>query len=418
MKVLVFPCGSEIGLEVARASIGVKDIKLVGVSSIDDHGRYAFRDYRRISSSIDHSACIHEINAIVESEAIDLIYPAHDSVIFELTRRQREFRASLVASSWQAVYTTRSKLRTYQRFSGIIPTPEVYGVNPPGYPVFVKPEEGQGSKGAMKVNSSVELMGLMAQDPSRIVLEYLPGEEYTVDCFTDRHRKLRFVGVRKRRRVLNGISVSTERAIVPELEEMAGQIHRELTFRGAWFFQVKRSDQGEFKLLEVAPRIAGSSALHRILGVNLPVLTIYDQMGFDVQIACHSWNAELDRAWSNRYRVELQYDHVYLDFDDCLVIDGRLNELVMRFVVQARNEGKQLHILSRHQAGPLTEKLRDLRVLDVFDEVLQIDATTCKSKFIRPNSIFIDDSFAERTAVAACNIPVFSVDAVECLLMN
>ncbi len=43
MKLLVFPCGSEIGLEVARAFVGIKGVELVGASSVDDHGRYVYK---------------------------------------------------------------------------------------------------------------------------------------------------------------------------------------------------------------------------------------------------------------------------------------------------------------------------------------------------------------------------------------
>ncbi len=334
----------------------------------------------------------------------------------ELSERRRELVASLIASPLETVQITRSKRLTYQRFSKVIPTPQVWNAENAIYPAFLKPEVGQGSKGVCIARHRQELDVFLQQDPSRMVLEYLPGEEYTVDCFSDRHGRLRFAGVRSRQRILNGISVGTSRAVLPELEAMAETIHRQLPFRGAWFFQVKRSSAGVLTLLEIAPRIAGSSALHRILGVNLPVLTLYDHLGQDVVVQCQSFDAELDRAWSNRYRLKLQYDHVYLDFDDCLCIDDRLNPLAMRLVIQAVNQGKRVHVLSRHRKGCLKERLKQLRILELFDEVIQIEAAHSKADFVVPNSIFIDDSFAERQAVAEKQIPVFAVDAIESLL--
>ena len=37
---------------------------------------------------------------------------------------------------------------------------------------------------------------------------------------------------------------------------------------GSWFFQMKRDSEGHLKLLEIAPRIGGTSSLYRIKGVN------------------------------------------------------------------------------------------------------------------------------------------------------
>jgi hypothetical protein len=44
-KILVFPCGSEIALEVHRALKDQKDIELIGASSVDDHGKFVFDNY-------------------------------------------------------------------------------------------------------------------------------------------------------------------------------------------------------------------------------------------------------------------------------------------------------------------------------------------------------------------------------------
>ena len=51
------------------------------------------------------------------------------------------------------------------------------------------------------------------------------------------------------------------------------------------------------------------------------------------------------------------------------------------------------------------------------EELIRLDRSDDKTRFIRPNSIFIDDSFAERRRVKeALGIPVFDLDMVESLL--
>lgn len=41
-----------------------------------------------------------------------------------------------------------------------------------------------------------------------VICEYLRGEEYTVDCLTDRNGRLLFISPRSRERILAGISVA------------------------------------------------------------------------------------------------------------------------------------------------------------------------------------------------------------------
>jgi hypothetical protein len=90
---------------------------------------------------------------------------------------------------------------------------------------------------------------------------------------------------------------------------------------------------------------------------------------------------------------------------------------VVKFLIQAINQGKKICLLSRHREGHLAAKLKELRILDLFDEVRQIGDGCSKAEFISEGSIFIDDSFGERQDVARKRgIPVFAVDAIEALL--
>ena len=44
-NILVFPCGSEIGLEIHNALKYSKDFKLFGGSSVDDYGKFVYANY-------------------------------------------------------------------------------------------------------------------------------------------------------------------------------------------------------------------------------------------------------------------------------------------------------------------------------------------------------------------------------------
>ena len=46
-NVLVFPCGTEIGLEINAALRFIKFINLYGASSTDDNGRMVYENYNK-----------------------------------------------------------------------------------------------------------------------------------------------------------------------------------------------------------------------------------------------------------------------------------------------------------------------------------------------------------------------------------
>ena len=86
-----------------------------------------------------------------------------------------------------------------------------------------------------------------------------------------------------------------------------------MRFDGAWFFQIKQDNRGQWKLLEIAARIGGTSGLTRCLGVNLPLLTLYQAMGKQVDILENRLAIQVDRALVSRYRVDYLYQAVYVD---------------------------------------------------------------------------------------------------------
>jgi predicted ATP-grasp superfamily ATP-dependent carboligase len=418
-NILIFPCGSEIGLEIRRAFESIRSVTLVGGSSVPDHGRFVFERYREGLPRVDDVNFVPELKRLIREEDIAFLFAAHDSAVLKCAQHEQDLGCQVIGSPFETCSITRSKRKTYQHLQDVVPTPATYSRTDPAFPVFLKPDVGEGSKGTVVAHNRRDLDFYTAKDPSLLILEYLPGEEYTVDCFTDRNRNLIFVGPRRRNRILNGISVATFNVQDREFTAMAERINERLVLNGAWFFQVKRSAHGVLTLMEVAPRIGGSSGLYRVMGVNLPVLSYYNRLGLPLEIHCNKFDAEMDRAWSNRYKLKIDYKHVYIDFDDCLCIDGKVNSNAVKFLVQAINHGKKICLLSRHREGPLAAKLKELRILDLFDEVREIGNGCSKAEFVREDSIFIDDSFTERQDVARKRgVPVFAVDAIDSLLTD
>lgn len=428
VRVLVFPGGTEIGLEIFRSLAYSAHVELFGATSLQvDSGVTFFKKYFRGLPFVTDPNFVSVFIELLEKESIDFVFPAHDTVGLVLSEIRDQLPCDVLISPFETCVICRNKRETYTFFYGILPVPKMYDdvMSIDSYPVFVKPAVGEGSRGTCLAQTREELIGFKATKNDYLYLEYLPGEEYTVDCFTDREGNLRFVGARERVHVDRGISTYTRIVDKTEFEGYAKLINSRLCLRGAWFFQMKRNRQGKLVLLEIAPRVSGGMGVFRNRGVNLPLLTLYDAMNLPVRIYEQDCVNAMHRALANYPRREggqsngesLTFTEVYVDFDDTILIREKLNPLIVVFLVQCKNQSIPVYLLTRHK-GDVRVKLEQWGLLSFFRDVLFIDEFVRKSTRItgeRP--ILIDDSFSEREEVyCTLGIPTFGVEMLEGLI--
>lgn len=420
-NVLIFPAGSEIGMEIYNALKYSKMLKVYGGTSVKDHTSFFYKNVISDLPYLTDPDFIIKLNEAIVEHEIDMIYPAHDSVGLFLTEHADKIGAKIVTSPLKTVDICRSKAKTYEFFADCEFIPRTYEdmSEITEYPVFVKPSVGQGSNGACKCASEKQLLTRLDEGDEVVICEYLEGMEYTIDCFTDKDGELRIVSLRDRARTKTGISVNSK--IIPadeEIIEIAKEINKRLIFCGAWFFQVKRNAKGEYRLLEISPRIPGTMGLSRNTGVNYPLLTIYTLLGYSVDVLRHDYAIEVDRAFVNRYKIEQEYKCVYLDLDDTLELKDKVNEWLMMYLYQCVNNKREVYLLTRH-ARDIYETLKKHKISpELFDDIIHITDGTEKSKYItRTDAVFIDDSFRERADVKEkCKINVFDLDEIEALI--
>lgn len=418
-NILVFPCGAESAMEIHLALKDVMNIRLVGASKRVDHGRMVFKNYYGDFPNIQDEDFLTSLNGLIEKEEIDLILPTHDSVLVYMAKNQDLIHTKVaVPGLWQAE-TCRSKKKLYSLFSNYPFNPRVFAKKEdiPAFPIYAKLDEGQGSKGAFVVPDAAALEEV---DENYVMMELLPGEEYTIDCFTDRHGKVQYMGPRIRKRVFDGISVHSESIpLTPEIEEIGLIVSKELKIRGAWYFQLKKDINGEVKFLEASVKVAGSANLFRGLGVNFPLLMVYDYLDYDVQVIPNHYRIEVDRALISRYIVDLDYDTIYVDFDDTVTKEGQVNANVMLFLYHQKNRGKVLKLITKHRHN-LDQTLADLAIAkNLFDEIIHLAMEDEKYKYIkeREKVIFVDNAYGERLKIKQeLDIPVFDVDALSTLI--
>ncbi|WP_029322793.1 ATP-grasp domain-containing protein [Butyrivibrio sp. AE3004] len=418
-KILIFPAGTEIAFEIQNSLKYSKFVKIYGGTSASDHSEFTYENLITGFPFVDDANFLDFLNNVIDENEIDCVYPAHDSSCLFCSEHADEIHAQVIITDKTTTGICRSKKKTYEFFQSEEFIPETYATPDEviNFPVFIKPITGQGSVGARKIISRSELD--MNYNSDYVICEYLPGAEYTVDCFTDGNGELLFCRQRMRERIKTGISVRTRSMDTDDaVRNIANRLNGKLKFKGAWFFQVKKNLNGEYRLMEVSPRIPGTAGLYRNTGVNFPMLTLFVFWGYPVSIIENDYDIVLDRAFYSAFRIGIDYDYVYLDYDDILTLGDKVNADVMRFVYQARNKGKRIILLSKHstdihadlkKAGISEELFEDIQVLEKSEE---------KSDYIKEtDAIFIDDSFAERKKVKEkCGIPVFDVDMIESLI--
>lgn len=417
VNVLVFPCGSENASEIHQALMHSIHVNLFGASSVDDHGRFLFARYVGDLPRIDAPDFDAKFASLLAQWGIQLVFATHDSVQHYLSTRVAAWNVALVNGDSNASRTSRQKSLTYGLFSDQPWTPTVYRSveHVQHWPVVVKPDMGQGGQGVSLVQTAAQADAASAQLEAPLLVEYLPGEEITVDCFTDRNRRIVWVGPRTRERVRAGIAMRCRPlTLSAEIETIAQLINQRLTLRGPWFFQLKKDHSGAWKLLEISCRVAGAMVTQRARGVNLPLMAVLDFMRRDVMALPLSGVNLVERRITTLAQLDDDFDTVYVDFDETVIKDGKAIPLTLYFLYRMLDKGKRLVLITRHVGDPLHALVEARIDPKLFDEIIHLDNGEKKSAFTHGRAIFVDNHFPERLDVATtCGIPVFDVDALE-----
>lgn len=422
INVLVFPCGAENASEIHAALTHSLHVNLFGASSVDDHGRFTFQQYDGDLPKIDSADFTKKFAALLRRWNIDLVFAAHDSVAAHLALLTKSLGFYLVNGETETTRITRRKSLTYAKFAGANWLPTVYSnvgvaIAANAWPILIKPDCGQGGQSITVVNDAAALQSACDLIPDPVICEYLPGQEITVDCFSDRNRKLVWVGARTRERIRAGISMRSQ--LLPscsDVDRIATEINVGLVLRGPWFFQLKKDVLGIWKLLEISCRVAGTMVAQRARGVNLPLMAIHDYLGRDVKPLPEIRVGLIDRNISTLAALEFEFDTVFLDLDDTVIENGVAKPHIMSFIYGMKALKKRIVLITRHTEAVSQTLLKAHVAETLFDEIIQIGAAELKSTYVTPRAIFIDNHFPERLDVAnRCGVPTFDVDTIALL---
>jgi carbamoyl-phosphate synthase large subunit len=280
---------------------------------------------------------IDTLLSICREKDIHVLLPLVTRELLPLAQHIKEFEAAgakVLVSSAESLEVANSKSRLYQflDWRGIdIPEFRVVETIPQfeqamkelGYPekeICFKPSVSNGSRGFRIISNKIDKLDLLLNHkpdssyisfddavkvlsigkfPELLVSEYLPGDEYSVDCLVNQGETILAIP-RLRRKMINGISVEGEFIKNDSITGYCSQIIKELKLHGNIGIQVKESSAGKFLILEINPRVQGTISSALGAGINLPLLAIKQELGLTItpEELKVKWGVQFSRYWS------------------------------------------------------------------------------------------------------------------------
>ena len=127
-NVMVFPCGSQVGLEIRNSLTRQKNIKLIGCSSQPDKSACLFDDFLVGGKNVFERGFVKSIADIVKKNSIDVIYAANDDA--QLVLSKSRLRGKTIGSNHKTNEMLRSKSMTYSVLGNHLQVPRSLKDNP------------------------------------------------------------------------------------------------------------------------------------------------------------------------------------------------------------------------------------------------------------------------------------------------
>jgi len=240
------------------------------------------------------------LKQICTDNSIKMIIPTIDTELLILSKYREEFlnlEINIVISDSLLIQACNNKNYTSNLFNQIdIQTPSIYNLKSLSFPCFVKPYDGNSSKGAFALYDESMLTKDILENSKNIFMELIPKsyDEYTVDVYYDKYGSLKLLVPRLR------------------IETRAGEISKGLTSKGivydylkARLFNMKGArgcitlqlfvnfKEESFKAIEINPRFGGGYPLSYAAGANFPKMLIQEYLLEESIEFIDDWEDEL-----------------------------------------------------------------------------------------------------------------------------
>jgi len=302
-----------------------------------------------------------EISAIIEKHQIDLIIPIGDVELEILEELKLNETLSSFPSGEYKIKSIQDKLSLYailannSSLKSAIPRFK----QPKNYDeiqqfIFdelklngaacAKPKLTSGTRGVLKIieNEDLDLekiknskFSLIEANVSRflnscksylqtnavfdyVLCEYLPGVEYSVDLYVSAAGNFQIAVSRKRKKITSGICTEAVIEDPTNLKELSIKIAKHLRLTGNVNMQFKQSSIGEFKLLEINPRLSGAVAGCKAAEIDFVKLMLADKL-INIHFNEKELRNKILEAELNRHVMKRTYKEYFIVKNDIKV---------------------------------------------------------------------------------------------------
>lgn len=308
-----------------------REIRIIGTDINEDViGRYLCDEFYQIPrpSNIKY---VLELSSICEKEDVDVLLPQNTAELPVLADHRQQFEAigtRVVVSGKQSIKIANNKFELLRMAARIgVPVPGFSLVDNfetlteqarkwgwPKLPVVVKPPVSHGMRGLRIIEEAIDLKDMFYSEkpsgiylkmdnlhdmlgscfPPLLVMEHLPGPEYTVDILNTGNI---IVIPRRRDLIRSGVTFNGTIEKNKEIIEYSESLSREAGLKYAFGFQFKLDKDNVPKLLESNPRIQGTMILATLAGANIIYGAVKYALGETVPDFNVCWGTRIMRYW-------------------------------------------------------------------------------------------------------------------------
>lgn len=343
LTVLVTACGAQFmpGLANCIKQNGERNIRIVGTDMLDDPTVLQVVDVCYKVPCASDPSYVDIILDICKRERVDVVMPFMSADLIPLIDRKDDFEREGImvsVSDRRSVEITNNKYQFYQflkvnglkvpRFSHIrtaadlLPACEACGY--PQNAVCVKATELSGSRGIRIIRPGISRFDVLFGEkpnsfyttmeelqitlnerdsmPEMMAMEFLPGEEGSVDLIAD-HGKVLYMAYRESNVNLHSIPQVGTLSENKEAYDIAEKVISALGLTGNADLDFKADIEGHPVLMEINPRIAATMQIFKEGGLNLPYLRIKMLLGEDLPKVDIKYGVRMRRRYLEMFNI-------------------------------------------------------------------------------------------------------------------
>lgn len=298
LNILVTGVGGPAGINACRLLKEESDVHVVGCD-IDEYatGRF-FVDEFLIAPRADATDAYEAwLRNTISAHKIDILIPTVHEELPVLRAFSDELPCSVAISPMETLRIGDDKKLMYEWMDEHMPEHVAKWTTltqwTPGWSKeniqFIKPRKGRGARGC-RAATPAEIAFLRSQTKETdgvLVMESLPGTEWTVDAYVGKGGEIVYTMVRERMGLAGGISIKGKTVKNEAIIDATRTMLDALSCRGPVLIQWKADATGNPKLVEVNPRLSGGLMISKAAGVN-PISNIIREHRGE-QLAPQDW---------------------------------------------------------------------------------------------------------------------------------